>query len=270
MATLTTRFPGTIHQQALLAHVDEHYRDDSRVRAVCLSGALARGESDKFSDIELDVILAGGVRLDLMAELHGLCGAFEPLGERALLVVPDGEETGHLVLSSLAELSIRYHPIETTGPGIVDDLLLLSGSVDLGTIKVAGRANRKLRRQADPLDVDRILRWAVEAAFALRRKDLWQAVRRINHMRDALAEIYASARGYPRAYPALDQTVANPLMVRLSALLPRLDPLSIREALDIGLDMLEGDLGALSEGRLRLTEDQQAVIGQVRELNLEP
>ena len=265
MAIMTTRFPGTIHQQALLAHVDEHYRDDPRVRAVCLCGSLVRGESDRFSDICLDIILARGVEVDVLAELHGLCGAFETLDERPLLIVPDGEDTGHLILSSLAELSIRYHPIETTSPGIVDDLLLLSGQIDVGMIKVAGRANRKLR-YADPHAVDCILRWAVEAAFALRRKDLWQAVRRIGLMRDLLAEIYAASHGYARPYPALDATANDPLVRRLSGLLPRLDSMSIQEALDTGLDILEGDLSALSQGRMHLAEEQQAVIGKVREL----
>lgn len=250
--------------QALLEHIVSHYKDDPRVLAVCLFGSLARGNWDRFSDLDLDVVITDDDRIEVMAELQSLCAAFEPLGETALMIVPDHGDAGNVVLESLAELSIRYHPLESTSPSIVDDLMLLTGRVDLQTIQAAGAANRKPPFTASSTDIDRILRWAVEVTIAVRRKNGWQAVRLVQLMQDALFDIYADTRRELRAYHALDASAGDPLALRLGATLPQYSPESVRQCTSTMLDIFESDLDALSNHQLQLTDAQRKVIAKVR------
>jgi predicted nucleotidyltransferase len=257
-------YPGTPSHQALLERVVSHYKDDSRVLAVCLFGSLARGSWDQYSDLDLDVVVEDAARIDVAAELRSLCAAFEPLGDGALLVIPDRDDAGDVVLQSLSELSIRYHKLASTSPDIIDDLMLLAGRIDLDAVKAAGAANRRPVRLVDGHDVDRVLRWAFEVTIALRRRNVWQAVRLLQLMGETLIDIFADSRGHQRAYHALDAVAGDPLSGRLGATLAQIDPVSIRQALVAMLDILDRDLAALSNEQLHITQAQRQVISQVR------
>jgi predicted nucleotidyltransferase len=135
-------YPGTPQHQALLHAIRAYYAKDPRVLAVAVFGSLGRGDRDRYSDLDLDVIVADGVRVDVPAELARLCHALAAIGEEAALIIPDGEEAGDVVLASLMKLSVRYHPLKTTKRVILDSLQLLSGRIDLAIIQAAGRANR--------------------------------------------------------------------------------------------------------------------------------
>src|SRR5258708_38941162 len=106
-------YPGTRHHQALLARIVDYYKEDDRILAVCLFGSLTRGNWDQYSDLDLDVVLEDGIQLSIMAELQNLCTAFQPLGEHALILLPNGSDSGDIMLNSLTELSVRYHTLAT-------------------------------------------------------------------------------------------------------------------------------------------------------------
>ena len=108
--------PGTPQHQALLRTIVAHYDQDPRILAIVVFGSLGRGNWDALSDIDLDVVIADDARIDVVDELRQLCAAFSPLGEHAALIVPDGDDAGDVVLESLMQLSVRYHPLAQTSP----------------------------------------------------------------------------------------------------------------------------------------------------------
>ena len=71
-------YPGTPRHQALLRAIVSHYKDDPRVRAVVVFGSLGRGDWDALSDLDLDVVLADGVPVDVAQEIEGLAAPFRP------------------------------------------------------------------------------------------------------------------------------------------------------------------------------------------------
>jgi hypothetical protein len=79
---------------------------------VILFGSLVRGNWDEYSDIDLDLVIADEVTLDAEAELKQLCAFLGPVA----LIVPNGSDSGDVVLDSLLEFSIRYHPLSSTSP----------------------------------------------------------------------------------------------------------------------------------------------------------
>src|SRR5512140_610732 len=101
-----TEFPGTKKHQALLKSTVSYYQNDPRILAVIVFGSLGRGSWDEYSDLDLDVIVADDIRIDIANELQGLCKSFAGLNEGAAIIIPVRDE-GDIVLESLMQLSIR-------------------------------------------------------------------------------------------------------------------------------------------------------------------
>ena len=262
----TSAYPGEPHHQALLQAITSFYADEARILAVAVFGSLGRGTWDQYSDLDLDVVVADGVAVDALTEVRRLCDALAGLGERALLVVPDRDDAADVVLESLTELSIRYHPLQTTSPNIVDSLHLLTGRIDAETIKAAGTANRRRDQQGLPAHgLDRYLRFAVEVDVALQRRRFWHALQLIQLMHGLLLHAFAWAHGSARPIHAFQDQADAVLQARLGATLPGYSLRSAQAALAALLDLVEQDLAAFTGGHIELSEAHRQVIARVRQ-----
>jgi hypothetical protein len=268
--TMPDHYPGTPAHQALLAAVVAHYTGDPRVLAIGLFGSLARGTWDQYSDLDLDIVTRDGVRAEVAAELARLCAAFAPLGERAGLIVVQHADRGDVVLESLRELSVRYHPLGATSPNIVDSLLILSGRLDATAIRAAGEANRapvatpSVALQSLQTMLDACLRNAVEVDAALRRGRLWSALDLMERMRGLLLELYAATHGAARPLRAFEAQADAALQACLAATVTPLDADALRQAHSRMLDLLETDLNAFTAGQLQLDATRRGVLRAIR------
>ncbi len=259
-------YPGNSRHQAMLEAIVSFYQGDARIRAVLLFGSLARGNWDDFSDIDLDVIVADGVAIDAHQELRRLCGAFLPLGEKLALIVPDDDDAGDAVFESLAQMSVRYHTLDTTKPAIVDDLLILAGELDDAAIRAAAERNRHPADSHGDLQslLDRCIYYLPVAAIALQRGYFWDTLEILQRMRNLLLEIYTHARGSFRVYHFFDRQAPVELSALLKATLPQ-DTLDAEGAAFVRMmDLLEHKLDMLSDGQLSLSKSQSKVIEEVR------
>ena len=257
---------GTPEHQALLQAVTAFYADDPRVRAVCVFGSLARGNWDGFSDLDLDIVIGDDVVVEPTEELRQLCASFAPLGETAALIIPDGPDSGDVVLHSRRQLSVRYHTLATTSPNIVDSLKWLAGPLELSAIMAAGQARGNARSPNEPLDrlLDRCVRFAVEVDAALQRGRAWLALELLHRMRGLLMAVFGRSRGRPRPEGAFEAEAPPALQARLAAAVPAFEIASMRAALNVLLDVLERDLDELSNGQAALSDGQRSLISQVR------
>jgi predicted nucleotidyltransferase len=142
MNHITTDFPGTTQHQALLRHIVKYYQGDARVLSVIVLGSLGRGNWDKYSDLDLDVVITDDAEVHIEEELRALSESFAPLGEYPAIIFAEEPDEGEIVLESLMMLSIRYHPLAGTNYSIVDSMRMLSGNLDHETIAAAGPACR--------------------------------------------------------------------------------------------------------------------------------
>ncbi|TAK12856.1 MAG: nucleotidyltransferase domain-containing protein [Anaerolineae bacterium] len=261
-------YPGTSQHKALLHAVVDHYNDDPRVLAIVVFGSLGRGTWDKYSDIDLDIILTDETQLDPVHEFQRLCDSFLRLGERAALIIPDGDDAGDLVLESLVQLSIRYHPLADTSPNIVDGLHLLSGRLTAATIVAAGVANQRYTHPPLAQLVDQCIRYAAVVQTCILRERHWLTIELLHRMRSILMEIFSRTHGGLRAHQMFEHEADPRVQVRLGATLPQYDLSSLRQALELLLMLLEDDLESLSNGQLALTRSHQEVIRQIRQRGL--
>lgn len=257
-------YPGTPHHQRVLRATVSHYAPDPCVLAVAVFGSLGRGNWDRYSDLDLDIVLADSVTVDPVPELERLCASFASIGERAALIVPKRTDEGDVVLASLLELSVRFHPLATTSPNIVDSLRLLWGHIAEDDIRAAGRANAPA--QPEPLEVlrDRCLRSLLETDVALQRRRLWWAIEHLTVARDDVITLFAAARGAPRPLHSFEKDADPALQARLAATLPADTLASAQQALLRFLDLLERDFDTLSAGRVTLTDIDHDLLRQIR------
>ena len=187
-------YPGTPQHQAVLHAIVDDYENDPRILAVAVFGSLGRGNWDQFSDIDLDVVIVDQVSLDVIDELTRLCRSFTPLGEYCAMVIPDDADAADIVFESLLQLSVRYHPLSTTSPNIVDTLQVLAGRVDHSVIVATGAVNRQSGESLREV-LSRCVRYAAVADIAIQRHRLWEAVEVLHRMRTLLMELYALTHG---------------------------------------------------------------------------
>jgi hypothetical protein len=142
--------------------------------AALVFGSLGSGTWDAYSDLDLDVVVVDGVTIDVMEEVRRLC---EALHEHPAVMLVDGrDDEVHVVLeSSLMQMSVRYHPLRSTSPNIVDSMLILTGRIEAAAIYAAGSASEKPRAPALAELVSACVRLAVTIDAQLHRRQLWTA-----------------------------------------------------------------------------------------------
>lgn len=240
-----------------------YYAGDPRIRAIAVFGSLGRGSWDEWSDLDLDVVVGDEVRIDVPSEVRNLCASLADLGERALLIVPH-VDAADVVLASLRQFSIRYHPLATTSPNIIDSLQLLAGSLSPEEIAAAGRANRVTADIPLAQQLDAIVRWALDADNALRRGNFWQALNLLQRMREQLLAVFAGTHGGARPYHAFDAQATAALQRKLGATLHLFNIPAAQTALLALMDLIEHGIDGFTGGQVRLSAEQRAVLAHVR------
>ncbi len=171
---------GSDQHRALIAHVVAHYRSDARVRAVVVFGSVGAGTWHDLSDVDLDVVTADGAVIEPAAEAAAL------FASRAAVVLPR-DDSVDVVLDSLEEISIRWHPLATTSPNICASARVVAGDLTTAEVVAAGDGNRA--RPDEQRLLDAFVRDAVYASKSISRANTWDAVAAVQRMRQSLVAL---------------------------------------------------------------------------------
>jgi predicted nucleotidyltransferase len=119
----------------LIELVIAHYRGDARVRAIVVFGSVSTGTWHDLSDVDLDVVTEDGAVIEPASEATAL------FGPRAVIILPRTDSVD-VVLDSLEEVSIRWHPLAATSPNICASAQVVAGDLSTAEIVAAGDGNR--------------------------------------------------------------------------------------------------------------------------------
>jgi predicted nucleotidyltransferase len=255
--------PGTLQHQRALHSIISYYENDPRILAITIFGSLGRGNWDCYSDLDLDVVVADEIKIDVEAELIQLGASLASIDEQIALLIPDDDDAD-VVFKSLMELSIRYHPLANTSPNIVDSMLLLLGRIDRSAIEAAGLANQKLVNEPLDRELDRCIRYALEVDSALHRGYLWSAIELLHYMRHSIMELFTSSHHGKRPYQFFQKEADPKMQVRLGGTLPRYDLKTAQESLSQFMDILTKDLDQLTNGQVQLTKAHSELLTAIR------
>ncbi len=171
---------GSSSHRALIDHVAAHYRHDGRIRAIAVFGSVGGGTWHELSDVDLDIVTEDSARIAPAAEIAALFGT-------AAVIALARADSADVVLDSAAEISIRWHPLQTTSPNICATVRVVAGQLSDAAITAAGDANR-IAPAAQRL-LDSMVRDAIGAQKALLRGHRWAAVTAVEAMRKSLTEL---------------------------------------------------------------------------------
>ena len=158
---------GSDAHRALVEQIAAHYRNDGRVRAVAVFGSVSTGTWHELSDVDLDIVIADGVVVAPDREVAAL------FGSRAVISLARAD-SADVVLDSLEEVFIRWHPLGATSPNIAASIRVADGELAAAEIVAAAAANRARPDEQQLLDA--LVRDAIGAWKALRREHRWDAV----------------------------------------------------------------------------------------------
>ncbi len=168
---------GSNGHRALIGEVVDFYELDERVRSVAVFGSVASGTWHELSDVDLDVVIEDGAVIVPADEVEAL------FGRRAVIVLTTGD-AADVVLDSLEELSITWHPLAETSPNISASVRVVGGRLSDSDVKGAGESNRAVPDHDRLLDA--LVREAIGAWKALARGEGWSAVAAVERMRGSL------------------------------------------------------------------------------------
>lgn len=255
--------PGTVQHQRMLRSIISYYENDPRILAITVFGSLGRGNWDYYSDLDLDVVVAGEITIDVEAELIQLCASLASIDEHIALLIPDGDEAD-VVFKSLMELSVRYHALANTSPNIVDSMLLLLARIDRSTIEAAGLANRRLDREPLDRELDRCIRYALGVDSALHRGYLWSSIELLHYMRHSIMELFTRSHQGKRPYQFFQEKADKKMQTRLGSTLPQYDLSMAQASLCRFMDILIDDLDKLTDGHIQLTRAHSELLAAIR------
>jgi predicted nucleotidyltransferase len=168
---------GSSAHRVIIEQVVARYRDDDRVRAVAVFGSIATGAWHELSDIDLDVVIGDDAAIRPADEVAALFGV------RAVITLTRAD-SADVVLDSLEEISIRWHPLRITSPNIAASARVVYGELSDADLAAAGEANRTRPDEQQLLDA--LTREAVGAAKSLARGRRWEAAAAVERMRRSL------------------------------------------------------------------------------------
>lgn len=171
---------GSSADRVIIEHVVAHYREDNRVRAVAVFGSIGIGAWHELSDIDLDVVISDVAVVQPAEEVAAL------FGSRAAITLTRAD-SADVVLDSLEEISIRWHPLRTTSPNIAASARVVHGGLSSADLAAAGEANRALPDEQQLLDA--FIRDAIEASKSLARGRPWEAAASVERMRHFLRDL---------------------------------------------------------------------------------
>jgi Nucleotidyltransferase domain len=171
---------GSAAHRALIERVVAHYRPDGRVLAVAVFGSVGTGAWHELSDVDLDVVIGDDVTVVPGSEIEALFGS-------GAAIVLTGSDSADVVLDSLEEISIRWHPLAATSPNICASVRVVHGRLTTAEVIAAGEANRAQPDEGQLLDS--LVRDAVGARKALSRGRRWEAAVAVQQMRWSLVAL---------------------------------------------------------------------------------
>lgn len=176
-------------QAAVLRRAVEYFEADARVTGLVLSGSLAFGERDRWSDVDLYIVADEQFDAVFEERQHAAAGAGQPIAEFTVLG-SRGQSSDHIVLySDLVKIDLMYYRARDVEPHRKWANALVLKDVK-GCLSDVQERSRSLR--VAPLPDDELLRldqqfwvWAWYTFGKIMRGEYWEALTALHEIRSA-------------------------------------------------------------------------------------
>lgn len=181
---------GEAEREALRTRLTGLAQDDQQIVAAALLGSAARGELDRWSDIDLALRLGPGVELDeVVGTWTARVAQIEPVVDH-LDIRASGALYRVLLLASSLQVDLSFWPHNQPIAGGAP-VAVLFGEMPVALVGNAGGLERS--QQAVRMG----WLYALHVRSALGRGRRWQALRMLQSIRDVVVDLYCQRLGLP-------------------------------------------------------------------------
>lgn len=241
-------------QAAVLRRAVEYFERDERVTALVLSGSLASGEADRWSDVDLYIVADEHFDAVFSERQHAAAGVGEPMAQFTVLGRP-GQSSDHIVLySDLVKLDLMYYRASELEPHRRWANALVLKDVWGALSKVKERSRRVA---VAPLSDDELLRldqqfwvWTWYTFGKIMRGEHWEALNALHEIRSAAVVplLLTLAEQHDEGYRRLESKLPDQRDA-IARTVASLDPVRQHDALKHAVSLFTAARDALFAGR---------------------
>lgn len=251
---------GTTAHKQILKTLLNFVKQDKNVRAFIIFGSLVRGNWDRYSDLDLDIIVKEAKQDIIHQEVKNLLKILE---NSQLMVLHYFEEFTNeyvFIFDSLDRMSIRFHLLEDTHPAIIDSMKILYGDLTPEQIKASQNIIHKKNEDFQMLN-NKFLEHAIYAQLSIKRNKLVNTFFFLNKMRQIIIEMYVKSRG--KRELDFEETADEKMKQEILKTYSTLDTDSLKTALKTLINNYINSVSDTSSGKITLKENERMVLEKV-------
>lgn len=252
--------PGNKTHQNILQTLLNFFKTDNNIRSFILFGSLARGNWDKYSDLDLDVITRD-ISISLVKRI--VENIVIQLKKNQLNIILFFEENTNeyvFIFNSLDRMSIRFHLLEDTHPFIIDSMKILYG--DLTSEEIIRSQNKKLTNEINYQLLNyKLLEHIIYAELSIKRNQLMNTFFFINKIREILIEIYTKSRN-KRSFEFENSAEKN-IKKEITSSYSSLNKKYLEKSLKILMNLYRNSINRISGGKILLTDKELKILDKI-------
>lgn len=255
------QLPGNKTHQKILQLLINLFQNDKNILAFIVFGSLVSGSWDNYSDLDLDAVVKRDKREIVQSEIEEMLDVLSSSGFKVLTVFEEFLNEQVIILNSLDRISIRFHTIEDTHPGILLSMRVICGSLSEYDIK------KSVTRGEKKVDINllnnKFLEFAIYVPISLKRNKPMNAIFFLNKMRQTLVKIYNYTHNTRREFD-FEQQVSFLLKKALYLTYPECRKEEIEIAFIKLLDTYISYIKEISLNQIKLTKNQLLLLDRTK------
>lgn len=254
------QLPGNETHQKILQLLINLFQNDKNIQAFIVFGSLVKGNWDKYSDVDLDVIVKDNSKRIVNSEVKSILYSLTQNGLIVLLHFEEFVNEWVIIFDDLNRVSIRFHLIKDTIPHILGSSRILYGDLKVEEIK---RFIIKPQSKENTLEIlkDKFIELSIYVPIALHRNQLINAEFFLNKMRNILMEIYTKSREMPRVFD-FEKEVDQEIKEKIQSTYTTIEFPSIHKSFTVLVTLFRSQIDKISNNRVKLTVSERLILSK--------
>lgn len=253
--------PGNTTHQKILSILLNVFKKDNNILVFGVFGSVARGNWDKYSDLDLDVIVKDDLKETINSEFKTILSVLNKNGLEVSLYFEEFIGEWVIIFDTLDRISLRFHLLKDTIPHILDGFKILYGNL---TVEDINKSIGKEKSQLSNLEIlkDKFIKLSIYVSIALHRNELINAEFFLTKMRNIIIKIYIQSRRIPRIFD-FEKNIEDDFRNKIYLTYSDLDSTSIKMSFDVLVSLFVDSLKFISQDKLNLTDNEKLVLNKV-------
>lgn len=254
------QLPGNKLHQKILQSLINLFQQNKNIRAFIVFGSLVRENWDKYSDLDLDVVIKDTSEMLIKQVVESIKAKLRSEQVKILLYFEEFTNEFVFIFDSLDRMSIRFHLLEETHPAIISSMKILYG--DLNVEKIKASQNKALNKEINyQLLHYKFLEHAIYVQLSIKRNKFINATFFLNKMRQIIIELYVGVRN-KRLFDFEDMSDEKIKSIITSSF-SNLNKENLRKNLEILINLYSNQIKQITLGRIKLTDNERSILNKV-------